>query len=51
MITIKLTKKQITDLTSMLFVGGIDFKDKKNKEICKELHSIIQEQYFKEIGE
>lgn len=48
---IELTKKQLTDLMSMLFVGSIDFKDKKNKAICEELHDTLKFQFLKEVGE
>jgi hypothetical protein len=49
MIKINLTKKQATDLASILFVGISTFKDKRNKDLAEELHNIITEQYLKEV--
>lgn len=46
---IKLTKEQVKDLLSMLFVGSMGNKDSKNKKLCERLRQNITEQFNKEL--
>ena len=42
---IKLTRKQISNLLTMLFVGSISFKDKKNRKIANKLYNLIIDEF------
>lgn len=42
---IKLTKQEVSDLLTILFVGSMSFQDEKNKENARRLHADITIQY------
>lgn len=47
---IELTKKQVSDILTLLFVGTFSFQDEKNKELAKTLHAELTQQFFKDKG-
>jgi len=48
---IKLTKKQIENLLTMLLIGSITFKNKLNQTKAEQLRKNIAEQYEENNGE